>query len=175
MGLLHGWRTCPRCASPLENDGARAACTGCGSVYYAHAAPCVCALVEDAEGRVLLARRAVEPDRGKWDVPGGFLEEGEAPSDGLRRELREETGLEGEPGLFVGAWVDTYGAAPDAVATLNLYFEVHVVDAEPVAADDVAELAWFGRDELPHRDELAFTSVAEALITWHAARTAGAN
>ena len=168
MGLLHGWRTCPRCASPLENDGARAACTGCGSVFYAHSAPCVCALVEDVEGRVLLARRAVEPDRGKWDVPGGFLEEGEAPSDGLRRELREETGLEGEPGLFVGAWVDTYGAAPDAVSTLNLYFEVHVVDAEPVAADDVAELAWFAPHELPPDGELAFRHFPELLGLWRA-------
>jgi hypothetical protein len=71
--------------------------------------------------------------------------------------------------------VDTYGDEPDAVATLNLYYEVHVGDAEPVAADDVAELAWFDRNELPHRDQLAFTSVADALISWYAARTAGAN
>jgi NAD+ diphosphatase len=175
MGLLHGWRTCPRCASALESDGARAACARCGSVFYAHSAPCACALVEDADGRVLLARRAVEPDRGKWDLPGGFLEEGEAPVDGLRRELLEETGLEGEPGRFVGAWMDTYGDGPDAVATLNLYYEVHVGGAQPAAADDVAELAWFDRNELPHRDQLAFTSVADALVAWYAARTAGAN
>jgi ADP-ribose pyrophosphatase YjhB (NUDIX family) len=175
MGLLHGWRTCPRCASPLENEGGRAACAACGSEYYANSAPCVCALVEDADGRLLLGRRAIEPDRGKWDVPGGFLDEGETPFDGLRRELREETGLDGAPGRFVGAWMDVYGDAPDAVATLNLYFEVHVVDAGPVAADDVAELAWFGPDELPHRDELAFTSVADALVAWHATRSATSN
>ena len=59
-------------------------------------------LVEDGEGRVLLARRAVEPDRGLWDCPGGFLEEGEHPLDGLRRELAEETGLVAGPARFVG-------------------------------------------------------------------------
>jgi len=173
MALLHGWRTCPRCATLLENDGTRVECPACGSVYYANSAPCVCALVEDADGWLLLARRGVEPDRGKWDVPGGFLEEGEHPLDGLRRELREETGLEGEPGRFVGVWMDVYGDFPEAVATLNLYWTVHVADPQPIAADDVAELRWFAPDELPARDELAFTSFADALEAWRRDRGEG--
>ena len=126
MALLHGWRTCPRCAGDLANDGARAACASCGSIYYANSAPCVSALVEDGTGRLLLARRAVEPYLGLWDPPGGFLEEGEHPLDGLRRELLEETGLEGEPERFVGAWMDVYGDAPEAAATLNLYWTVRL-------------------------------------------------
>ncbi|MBA2294588.1 MAG: NUDIX domain-containing protein [Actinobacteria bacterium] len=166
MALLHGWRVCPRCATRLENDGTRAECTACGSVYYANSAPCVCALVEDADGRLLLGRRGVEPDHGKWDVPGGFLEEGEHPLDGLLRELREETGLEGETDRFLGTWMDVYGDAPEAVATLNLYWTVRVADPQPVAADDVAELRWFAPDELPGREELAFSTVAEALDAW---------
>jgi ADP-ribose pyrophosphatase YjhB (NUDIX family) len=166
MALLHGWRTCPRCAGDLANDGARAACASCGSIYYANSAPCVSALVEDGMGRLLLARRAVEPYLGLWDPPGGFLEEGEHPLDGLRRELLEETGLEGEPDRFVGAWMDVYGDAPEAAATLNLYWTVRLGDGEPVAADDVAELCWFAADELPPPDELAFATVVDALEAW---------
>ena len=101
---------------------------------------------------MLLARRAVEPELGKWDLPGGFLEEGEEPLAGLRRELREETGLEVEPLSFLGAWVDTYGDGEGAIATLNLYWLARAA-GEPHAADDVAELRWFAADELP---ELAF-------------------
>ena len=72
-------------------------CAECGFIAYASPEPTVCALVLDDAGRVLLARRKFEPEAGKWDVPGGFLEEDEEPLDGLRRELREETGLEIEP------------------------------------------------------------------------------
>jgi 8-oxo-dGTP diphosphatase len=167
MAILHGWRTCPRCEGHLANDGVRAVCRGtCGSTYYANSAPCVSALVEDASGRLLLARRAVEPFLGLWDPPGGFLEEGEHPVDGLRRELYEETGLVGEPERFVGAWMDVYGDAPDAAATLNLYWAVRLADGEPVAADDVAELRWFAPEALPRPDELAFTTVRHALAAW---------
>lgn len=170
MGILHGWTTCPRCAGTLANDGARASCPDCGSIYYANSAPCVSALVEDGAGRVLLARRAVEPFLGLWDAPGGFLEEGEHPEDGLRRELLEETGLVGEPVRFVGAWMDVYGDAPEAAATLNLYWSVRFGDGEPVAADDVAELRWFAPDALPGPDELAFTTIGDALAAWRVNR-----
>src|SRR5215218_574597 len=163
MAILHGWRTCPRCVGPLANDGAHAVCRGtCGSTYYANSSPCVSALVEDGDGGVLLARRAVEPYLGLWDPPGGFLEEGEHPEDGLRRELLEETGLRCEPVRFLGVWMDVYGDAPDAAATLNLYWTMRVVSGEPVAAADVAELRWFAANELPPEEELAFTTVAEA-------------
>jgi ADP-ribose pyrophosphatase YjhB (NUDIX family) len=166
MAILHGWRTCPRCAGALTNDGALAVCGSCGSIYYANSAPCISALVEDEAGRVLLARRAVEPYLGLWDPPGGFLEEGEHPEDGLRRELLEETGVQCEPVRFVGAWMDVYGDAPEAAATLNLYWSARVVAGEPVAADDVAELRWFAPDQLPHPEELAFATVKEALAAW---------
>jgi ADP-ribose pyrophosphatase YjhB (NUDIX family) len=128
----------------------------------------VSALVEDGEGRLLLARRAVEPYLGLWDCPGGFLEEGEHPLDGLRRELAEETGLAAGPARFVGIWMDVYGDAPEAVATLNLYWAVRVEGGEPVAADDVAELRWFTAETLPGSDQLAFTTVEHALAAWRA-------
>lgn len=166
MGALHGWRTCPRCGATLEGDEGRLACAGCGSVYYANSAPTVCGLVEDADGRLLLGRRAIEPYRGMWDTLGGFLHEGEDVLDGLRRELREETALEVEPVAFLGAWVDRYGEDPGAVHTLNLFWIVRAVSGEPVPADDVAELAWFPADALPAREELAFTRVADVVEAW---------
>lgn len=168
MGILHGWTLCPRCGARLDRGGGHARCPACGSAYYANSAPCVSALAENADGRVLLARRAVEPYLGLWDCPGGFLEEGEHPLDGLRRELREETGLELGPLRFVGVWMDRYGDAADAVATLNLYWAGRVEGGEPVAADDVAELRWFPPNALPEPSELAFTTVADALAAWRA-------
>ena len=174
MGELAGWRYCPRCRSELRGDEQRLECPECGFVTYAHSKPTACALVEDDQGRVLLARRAFEPFKGRWDLPGGFLEEGEHPLDALRRELREETGLEVEPLEFLGAWMDRYGGDSTAESTLNLYWTARAVAGEPKAADDVDDLRWFARDELPPPDEIAFENVPLVLRAWqeHAQRAA---
>ena len=170
MGVLHGWRLCPRCGAELERDlaPARVSCPTCALVIYANPKPTACALIVDDAGRLLLARRAVEPFAGLWDLPGGFVEESEHPLDALRRELLEETGLEIEPGAFHGVWMDTYGAAADAESILNLYWEARIVSGTMRAADDVSELRWFAPDDLPPREQLAFTTFADALCAWRA-------
>ncbi len=124
------------------------------------------AFVTDHDGRVLLARRAYAPDAGMWDALGGFLEEGEHPLDGLRREVLEETGLRVEPGAFVGVFMDTYGDEEGAVPVLNLVWEVAVAGGEARPADDVTELRWFDRDELPPDGEIAFRWLAPSLQAW---------
>jgi 8-oxo-dGTP diphosphatase len=122
---------------------------------------------------MLLARRAVDPDVGLWDTPGGFLEEREHPVAALRRELLEETSLEVEVGSFVGAYVDEYGPGNDSPVVLNLVWEARRLRGEPRPADDVSELRWFASDELPADDEIAFRWLAPVLRAW-AERRAGA-
>ena len=166
MGILDGWRTCPRCGHELERlEGRHLHCPACGSDYYANSAPAVQGLLE-RDGRILLARRRLEPRLGYWDIPGGFLEEAEHPLAGLKRELREETGIEVEPVELLRADVDDYGT----YSVLGLTWSVRGED-EPRPADDVEELCWFAPDELP--DEMAFPSQNEVLRDW-AARKRGA-
>jgi NAD+ diphosphatase len=166
VSVLDGWRICPRCGAELTRGEGRAECAECGLVTYANPAPTACALCLDEQGRLLLGRRAHEPYRGRWDILGGFLEEDEHPLDCLRRELREETGLDVEPGEFVGAWMDRYGPGDDDRVTLNLYWAVRIVGGEAKADDDVAELRWFELDELPGAEELAFRSVGDVLAAF---------
>ena len=161
---LDGWISCPRCQTELERLEGAVRCPACGLVAYAKPAPAVCGLVLDAEGRVLLGRRAHEPVAGTWDILGGFMDEWEQPLDTLRRELREETGLEIEPLRFVGAVSDRYGE--DGNATLNLCWTARIVSGELTPADDVSELRWFRPDELPRADELAFPNTVQLLALW---------
>ncbi len=170
MATLHAWRFCPRCAAALDRAAApaRVECDACGFVGYANPKPCVCAIVEDGDDRILLGRRARPPDQGLWDTPGGFVEEYEHPLDALRRELLEETGLTIEPTRFLGVWMESYGDTPDADSTLNLFWTVRIVSGEPVAADDVSELRWFGVDEIPPDEELSFSLLPSVFAAWRA-------
>ena len=165
---LESWKHCPRCGAAVEplDGGARIECSECGLRHYASSKPTASGLVVGDDGRILIARRAHEPDRGKWDLPGGFVSEGEDPRDALRRELEEETSLRVEPLEFFDVLLDRYGEDDDAQWTLNLYWMCRVVEGEPTPADDVSELRWFARDELPAPGELAFRNNAQILSRW---------
>jgi ADP-ribose pyrophosphatase YjhB (NUDIX family) len=165
VGRVDSWKYCPRCATELEHSEARVDCPSCGFKAHSYSEVTVGALVVD-DGRLLLVRRARDPYGGTWDVPGGFLEEGERPLEGLRRELREETALEIEPRRFVDALLDRYGTGENAATTLNLYWEAIVVGGKPEAGDDAAEVRWFPRDELPPDEEIGFPNVRELLRGW---------
>ena len=125
------------------------ACPACGSEYWANSAPAVQGVLE-RDGRVLLARGRSSRRIGHWDLPGGFLEEGEEALDGLRREFKEETGLDVEPVEWLGAFLDPYAN----YFVLGLTWVVHAEGA-PLPADDVAELRVVrarrpaGRDGVP--------------------------
>jgi ADP-ribose pyrophosphatase YjhB (NUDIX family) len=158
MGVLDNWRFCPRCGGELKENEDHLLCATCGEQYWANSIPGAQGILE-RDGRVLLARRANEPRRGYWDLPGGFLHETEDPIDGLRREFREETGLEIEPVELLRIDVEPY-------AGRHVFSVTWIVrgEGEPVAADDVAELRWFARDELPA--EMAFPGQDKVLLAW---------
>jgi ADP-ribose pyrophosphatase YjhB (NUDIX family) len=158
VGVLDNWRFCPRCGGPLTIEVDHLACGACGESYWANSIPGVQGILE-RDGSVLLARRGRPPRLGHWDLPGGFLGEAEQPLDGLRREFREETGLEIEPVEFLGIDIEPY-------AGRHVFSVTWLVTAtgEPVAADDVAELRWFSRHALPA--ELAFPGQTRLLHRW---------
>ncbi len=161
MGILDGWKLCPRCGQTLERrDGGHRRCPACGSEYWANSAPAVQGLLA-RDGRLLLARRRREPRRGCWDIPGGFLEEGEDPVAGLRREFREETGIDVEPVELLRVDVDPY----TTYSVLGITWVVRG-DGEPRPADDVEELRFFAPEELPR--EMAFPSQNEVVRAWAA-------
>jgi NAD+ diphosphatase len=170
MPVLYGWRHCPRCKTDLDLRDGHAVCPSCEVTYWANPAPTASALIVDEHERLLLARRAHEPYRGMWDTIGGFIEETEVPETALRREVAEETGLEIEPGEYVGAYVDRYGDDDDAKTTLNLVFDAEVIGGDAAPADDVAELEWFPLDDLPRPSDFAFHDVGRFVHEWAARR-----
>jgi 8-oxo-dGTP diphosphatase len=162
VGLLNGWAYCPRCRRELTRHDNVVECGSCGFLLYGHSAVTASALPEDGAGRVLLARRGIDPGRGLWDAVGGFVDEGEHPLDALRREVLEETGLSFDAERLHGIWMGRYGV--DERATVNLFWSGRLGGGEPRPADDVAELRWFGHDELPPPSELAFDGLIDDVL-----------
>jgi 8-oxo-dGTP diphosphatase len=123
-----------------------------------------------------MVRRAQEPWKGRWDVPGGFCEPGEHPMDTARREVFEETGLPVRIVGFLGMWLDEYPESGGVLKrTLNIYYHAVPIGAVAVAPDatEVEEAAFFSPAQLPQ--SLAFPGhVPLALEAWrHAARVGG--
>jgi ADP-ribose pyrophosphatase YjhB (NUDIX family) len=101
---------------------------------------CAGAIVRDDAGRLLLVRRANEPSRGLWSVPGGRLEPGESAPAAAAREVREETGLD----VAVGALLCTVELGPYVVED----FAATVVGGVLRAGDDALDAGWFTPDEV---------------------------
>lgn len=109
-------------------------------------------------GRLLLVRRAMEPEKGKWSLPAGYLDPGESPAETAVRETREETGL----AVRVTGLVDAFYNAPGKGAAVFLLYRAERAGDErpPVAGDDADAAGFFGREELP---PLAFASTFAAV------------
>lgn len=160
---------CIRCGSRLNHARERgqriSRCRACGWIDWFNPAPTASVLIirggRGRAARVLLVRRAFEPARGAWDVPGGFVERGETDDRAARREVREELGVGVKIERFIGAFPDVYGV--ERAPSFNLYFSGRLRrrDAPIRAADDASAFRWFPLDRLPRR--LAFKSNGQAL------------
>ena len=107
--------------------------------------------------------RGVEPDKGTIDLPGGFLQEGEHPFDGLHREIKEELGVSIRIHDLLGFVVDQYGE--DGSYTLNIGLHAEITEGIPTPADDVSDLVWVNPKNFD-ASKLAFSNNETFLKLW---------
>jgi len=143
-------RFCSQCATALAVrvvDGReREVCPACGTVAYRNPLPVASALVLNAGREVLVVRRSRDPDRGQWCLPMGFAELGETIAQAARRELREETGLEGRVHQLLD--IDSYES--DFYGDLLIVtYEFEKTGGAEHPGDDADAVAYFPIDELP--------------------------
>jgi len=110
----------------------------------------VAAVIWNDARQVLLIRRTKEPRKGEWSLPGGKVEFGESIEDAVRREIREETGLEiallGLAGIAETMLDESVGAADMHFVLMD--YSARVVSGEAVAASDAADATWFSLAEV---------------------------
>ena len=134
-------------------------CPACGWIHFLD--PKVAAAVVLArEGKILLVRRAVEPEQGKWTLPAGFVEADEDPAEAARRECREETGLQVE---LLGLLDVIHGKEHSRGASIVIVYEGKILGGEIQPRDDVDAVTFFELGALP---ALAFEATRVAIESW---------
>jgi ADP-ribose pyrophosphatase YjhB (NUDIX family) len=140
---------------PAGDNRPRQVCDECGFVQYVNPKLVVGAICTWEE-KVLLCRRAIEPRRGYWTMPAGFLEEEESTEDGARREAWEEARakleLEGLLGLY----------SVPRISQVHVIYRARLLSPDVSAGEESLEVRLFAWEEIPW-DELAFPSVHWAL------------
>lgn len=147
---------CPRCGENLSDkitDGReRKFCEKCERPVYENPVPATAGVIINNKREILLVRRGVEPAKGKWCLPGGFMEVDETTEECCIRELKEETGLEGEIDSLVGA---VRSESPFYKSVIVMGFFIKNVNGIPIPGDDSEETRYFCLDNMP---EIAFKS-----------------
>jgi ADP-ribose pyrophosphatase YjhB (NUDIX family) len=162
---MNNFTNCPYDGSALVTDPGKAesrpTCSQCGFIDYQNPKACVAILIVRGQ-QVLLARRGVEPKKGFWDIPGGFVDASETAEEATVREALEETTLRVRVQEYLGSVPDVYGDR--GVPTLNLCFLVEVLRGEPEPKSDVSALEWFELDGVPAEMAFPHQRIAIALL-----------
>jgi ADP-ribose pyrophosphatase YjhB (NUDIX family) len=166
-------RHCPHCSHPLEAQMVfarrRMVCPACGFVHFRNPKVGVSVMVED-EGQVLLVRRAINPGRGQWCLPSGFVEWDESPQAAGIRECAEETGLAVSNLELLDAVQYT---ADFRGPGINLTYRAQITGGRLQAGDDAEKARFFAPDELPPVESIAFASHRQVLKQWQARAKGG--
>jgi thiamine-phosphate diphosphorylase len=169
-------RFCYFCGGPLiekwVEDRSRLYCNSCTRPIYENPIPATAAVVMNREGEVLLVKRNVEPKAGEWCLPGGFVELFEDPEEACLRELKEETGLDGEIDHWAG---NIISESPVYKSVLILGYLIKNTRGTLKAGDDCGDARYFkpGTAAMPR---LAFRShrrVLENVLTHKSVAGAG--
>ncbi len=162
------YKYCPLCSGRLKLIDKHPKCQECGFILWQNSKPTVTALIINSSSRddkILLGKRNIEPFKNWWDLPGGFLENGEDPIKGLQRELKEEIGVNVLIGKLHGIFLDNYKDDFGNYKALCLHYRAIILPSESntlKSGGDVKALKWVALNKLDI-NKVAFKSNQKSL------------
>jgi ADP-ribose pyrophosphatase YjhB (NUDIX family) len=153
---LEDVRFCPRCGSEADIAFPRSiTCSSCGYGAFYNPKPVACAIPTTTEDEIILLRRGYQPSRGRWSMPGGFVDLGESVEDAAIRETTEELNID----IAVTILVGFYSRSTDRIVVV-----VYAARTEgtPTRTEEALEVRAFRPTTIPW-DHLAFWSDGRAL------------
>ncbi len=173
--LIAAYSHCPLCGSSAYLDGEPGRrCDDCGHREFNNPVAAAGAFIADADGRLLFIRRANDPAKGKLMIPGGFLDGGESLEEAVRREVREEVGLEVAELTYLTSHTNQYLFDGFHRVTVDVVFAATVTatDLEAQVVLDPEEASGYALLQADEIDpaELAFDSIRAGFRAWMAHR-----
>ncbi|UGS24763.1 NUDIX hydrolase [Flavobacterium channae] len=161
------FKFCPSCASTHFTfpDNRRFLCNDCGFTYYHNIAAAV-AIVFTFEDSVLFTVRNVDPDKGKWDLPGGFIDPNETAEEAACREIQEELGINIIPTdlKYITTSPNNYLYKNVPYRTMDIFYECNLISnsININAEDEIQELIWVKRSEI-ELEKIGFVSIRNVI------------
>lgn len=156
---------CPVCGHRLksskikDNEPPRSLCPSCGFIHYLDPKVVACSILE-MEDKIVLLRRGIDPQKGKWVVPGGYVDRGEAVETAAMRETEEECGLKTRIKNILGVY--SYSGNIHVV----IFFVAEYISGQLISGDETVEAKLFSESQIPWKN-LAFRSTKDALRDYY--------
>ena len=151
MKIFRQFRYCPKCSSAALSLSSPKSllCSECGFEFFFNPAAAVAALVCNDAGDLLVTVRASDPGKGRWDLPGGFIDADETAEHALIREIKEELNLDVDELEYMSSAPNEYVYKGATYLTLDMAFICHASDLSKLKAlDDIAEVLFIQPDEI---------------------------
>jgi ADP-ribose pyrophosphatase YjhB (NUDIX family) len=150
MNPKDAYKYCPKCGGKLQPEKENyLTCQSCGFHLFINCSLGIGIIIENENGEILLTKRKIEPGKGSWDIPGGFIQPNETLEEGAKRELREELGIEIEIDKYIGTYPHTYVFQDIAIPMQDIFLRATIVSGVPEPNDDVEDFRYFSKDNLP--------------------------
>ena len=162
------YRFCPSCGELHPNPGCTPfKCEKCGFYNYFGPVAAVGGIVVNERGEMLFIRRSRDPGKGKWGLPGGFVDAGETAEQAVAREIHEEVGLTVVSTEFLTTAPNEYHLRGISSPVIDLFYVVRVQSEAQIAlaVDEVDHYEW-SRPTPSHLENMAFASNRLAIELW---------
>jgi ADP-ribose pyrophosphatase YjhB (NUDIX family) len=163
---------CPVCGSRLDflkvktNEPRRPVCPSCNFVLYLDPKKVVACSILEMDSKIILLRRGINPQKGKWVMPGGYVDRGEEVKAAAIRETEEECGVKTRINTLLGVYSYS-GQIPVVIVYVTQY-----VSGKLISGDETLEAKLFSEKQIPWED-LAFRSTIDALKDYYAIKNKG--
>jgi len=168
MHPLDSFRFCPVCGSEyfVENNFKSKKCERCGFVYYFNSSAATAIFITNRVGELLVVRRANDPAKGSFDLPGGFIDLYETAEEAIVREVKEETGLQISSPNYLFSLPNIYRYSGFDVHTIDMFFQYSIDTFSGMHAGDDAEALFFLEKNAIHPETFGLDSVRRAIEMW---------
>ena len=161
MNIVDAFVYCIKCGAPTINEGLVRECPKCKLIRYIGPYPATGALITE-RNKLLLVKRGGEPAKDTWDLPGGFIKPVESAEESIRREIKEELGVNVVKIEYFNSKYDRYeySGVEDFIFVVN--FKVEIEKTEIECQDDISDYKYFDLSKIPY-NEIYFPSIIETI------------